>query len=81
MKMPNYKIELHQWANTILLGIVGFFGVQTYLIIMSDHDRLYKLETRIAVLEEDKRKQERTATVVLQSATLPSEQKKNNKTR
>lgn len=81
MRIPNYKIELHQWGNTILLSIIGFIGVQTYLMIMADHDRLYKIETRIAILEEDKRKNERTATVVLQSATLPSEQKKNQKTR
>jgi len=52
---PNSKIELHQWANSILLGIVGFFVVQTYTTIQQDHDRLATHETRISVLEDWRR--------------------------
>lgn len=52
---PNSKIELHQWANSILLAIVGFFVVQTYTTIQQDHDRLATHETRISVLEDWRR--------------------------
>ena len=48
---PTSKIELHQWMNTILLGIVGFFGVQTYLVITTDHEKLAVHETKITVCE------------------------------
>ena len=53
MTFPNSKIELHQWANTILLGVVGFFVVQTYLTIQTDHETIGKHETRITVAEKD----------------------------
>lgn len=52
---PNSKIELHQWANSILLGIVGFFVVQTYTTIQTDHDKLATHETRISLLEDWRR--------------------------
>ena len=48
---PNSKIELHQWANSILLGIVGFFVVQSYNLLQSDHERISSHETRITVNE------------------------------
>lgn len=53
MTFPNSKIELHQWANTILLGVVGFFVVETYRTIQADHETLNKHETRITVTERD----------------------------
>ena len=53
MTFPNSKIELHQWANTILLGVVGFFVVETYRTIQADHETLNKHETRITVSERD----------------------------
>jgi len=56
---PTSKIELHQWANTILLSIVGFFVLQTYYEIQADHKLLGEHETRITVLEDRK---QRTAT-------------------
>jgi hypothetical protein len=49
---PNSKIELHQWANSILLGIVGFFVMQTYFTIQKDHDKIAEHETKIAVHDE-----------------------------
>lgn len=53
MTFPNSKIELHQWANTILLGVVGFFVVETYRTIQIDHETLNRHETRITVTEKD----------------------------
>lgn len=53
--IPNSKIELHQWANSILLGIVGFFVIQTYTTIQTDHDKLATHETRISLLEDWRR--------------------------
>lgn len=50
---PTSKIELHQWFNTILLGIVGFFVVQTYNTVITDHDVLAKHDTRISVVESE----------------------------
>lgn len=52
MKITHNKIELHQWANSILLGIVAFFVVQTYLTITTDHERIANHETRITVMEK-----------------------------
>lgn len=49
---PTSKIELHQWANTLLLSIVGFFVVQTYITIQEDHERIGKHDTEIAVVKE-----------------------------
>lgn len=60
---PTSKIELHQWANTILLSIVGFFVLQTYYEIQADHKLLGEHETRISVLEDRK---SRTATNIMQ---------------
>lgn len=51
---PNSKVEMHQWANTILLSIVGFFVLQTYYEIQADHEKLGQHETRISVLEDRK---------------------------
>lgn len=48
---PTSKIELHQWANSLLLLVVGFFVTQTYLTIKNDHEVLAKHETRISVVE------------------------------
>ena len=50
----NSKIELHQWANSILLGVVSFFVIQTYNTISNDHEKLSNHETRITVLEDRK---------------------------
>ena len=56
MSFPTSKIELHQWANTILLGVVGFFVVETYRTIQTSAETLNKHETRVTVLEvSDKR--------------------------
>lgn len=60
---PNSKIELHQWANSILLGIVGFFVVQTYTTIQQDHDKLATHETRISVLEDWRRGSQQTGKI------------------
>jgi hypothetical protein len=57
---PNSKIELHQWINSILLGIVGFFVIQTYITIQTDHEKIAGHETRLAVHDE-KFKQHKTA--------------------
>jgi hypothetical protein len=58
---PNSKIELHQWANSILLGIVSFFVIQTYNTITKDHERLANHETRISVLEATKQREKQTS--------------------
>lgn len=50
---PTSKIELHQWANSLLLAIVGFFVVQTYRTISTDHERIAEHETRITVSESN----------------------------
>jgi hypothetical protein len=50
---PTSKIELHQWANSILLGIVGFFVVQTYFTIQKDHDKIGEHTTELAVTKND----------------------------
>ena len=49
---PTSKIELHQWMNSLLLGVVSFFVIQTYLTITTDHEKLADHETRITVLEK-----------------------------
>lgn len=58
---PNSKIELHQWANSILLGIVSFFVIQTYNTITKDHERLANHETRISVLEATRQREKQTS--------------------
>ena len=58
---PNSKIELHQWANSILLGIVSFFVIQTYNTIIKDHELLANHETRISVLEATKQREKQTS--------------------
>lgn len=72
---PNSKIELHQWANSILLGIVGFFVVQTYTTIQADHDKLADHQTRITVLEDWRRSASQTGQTSAQQieAVLPKE--------
>ena len=70
---PTSKIELHQWFNSILLGIVGFFVVQTYMTITTDHEVLAKHETRISVMES--RIGVRQTSMNLQEAILPKETK------
>jgi hypothetical protein len=57
---PTSKIELHQWANSLLLVVVGFFVTQTYMTIKADHEKLAEHDTKIAVHEE-KLKQHETA--------------------
>jgi len=56
---PTSKIELHQWANSILLGVVAFFVVQTYHTITEDHERLANHETRITVIEAVERNRDK----------------------
>jgi hypothetical protein len=51
MTFPNSKIELHQWANSLLLGIVNFFVIQNYNLLQTDHEKLAAHETRITVAE------------------------------
>lgn len=76
---PNSKIELHQWANSILLGIVAFFVVQTYQTISTDHERLANHETRITVIEAvERNRSSQTSMNVPIEAILPSETKVKN---
>jgi len=70
---PTSKIELHQWFNSILLGIVGFFVVQTYMTITTDHEVLAKHETRISVIES--RIGVRQTSMNILEAILPKETK------
>jgi len=71
---PNSKIELHQWANSILLGIVAFFVVQTYQTISTDHERLANHETRITVIEAvERNRPAQTSMNKPIEAILPSE--------
>lgn len=65
---PNSKIELHQWANSILLGVVSFFVIQTYNTISADHElnaqqttELSLHELRIHSLEESRSQQKQTS--------------------
>lgn len=71
---PTSKIELHQWANSILLGIVGFFVVQTYQTIQQDHDKLGNHETRISVLEDWRRGTKQTGIIQQQMEAILPEQ-------
>lgn len=48
---PTSKIEIHQWFNSLLLGVVIFFVVQTYNTITKDHEVIANHETRISVVE------------------------------
>ena len=57
------NIDLYKWANSILLGVVSFFVIQTYSIIQTDHDKLATHETRISVLEDWRRGSEQTGSV------------------
>ena len=61
IQFPNSKVELHQWANSILLLMVGFVAAATYNEIHTDHDTLAKHETRITVLEDHDKNNKRTA--------------------
>lgn len=70
---PTSKIELHQWFNSILLGIVGFFVIQTYNTVVSDHEVLAKHETRISVIES--RMNGKQTAMSLIEAILPKETK------
>lgn len=67
---PTSKIELHQWANSILLGLVSFFVIQTYNTITADHEVLAKHETRISVLEATQKREKQTSWCPL-DAILP----------
>ena len=58
---PNSKIELHQWFNSILLGMVSFFVIQTYNTVVADHEVLAKHETRITVLEATRQREKQTS--------------------
>ena len=58
---PNTKIELHQWFNSILLGMVSFFVIQTYNTIAKDHETIENHEVRISVLEATKGKDKQTS--------------------
>lgn len=49
---PTSKIELHQWANSILLGIAVFFLQDEHSTIKDDHETIAKHETRITVIEK-----------------------------
>lgn len=70
---PTSKIELHQWFNSILLGIVGFFVIQTYNTVVADHEVLAKHETRITVIES--RMNGKQTAMSLIEAILPKETK------
>lgn len=70
---PNSKIELHQWFNTLLLGVVGFFAIETYRTITADHEVLAKHETRISVIES--RMNGKQNAISLLEAILPKETK------
>jgi len=70
---PTSKIELHQWFNSILLGIVGFFVIQTYNTVVADHEVLAKHETRITVIES--RMNLKQNAISLLEAILPKETK------
>ena len=73
---PTSKIELHQWANSILLGVVAFFVVQTYQTISNDHERLANHETRITVIEAVERNRDKQTSMIEPcEAILPSETK------
>ena len=73
---PTSKIELHQWANSILLGIVAFFVVQTYQTISTDHEKLANHETRITVIEAvERNRNSQTSMNTPIEAILPSETK------
>ena len=50
--MPEKMKDFHQILNTILLGIVGFFSIQTYLKIDGDHEKINDHEVRIGILED-----------------------------
>lgn len=67
VKFPNSKIELHQWINTLLLAVVGFFCVETYRTIQSDHDTLISVVSEVGYLKSDvldlKHEKERTSTI------------------
>lgn len=49
---PTSLIELHQWANSILLVVAIFFVRETYNTIKEDHKKNEEQETRIAVIEK-----------------------------
>jgi len=68
---PTSKIELHQWFNSILLGIVGFFVLETYNTVKQDHEVIATLVTRVTVLESVR---EQTSMNILE-AILPKETK------
>lgn len=70
---PNSKIELHQWFNSLLLLVVGFFVTQTYLTIAKDHETLANHETRISVIES--RMNNKQTSFNLLEAILPKETK------
>lgn len=57
------NIDLYKWANSILLGVVSFFVIQTYSIIQTDHDKLATHETRISVLEDWRRGSQQTGKI------------------
>lgn len=53
--MKDTGLALHrylQYLNTVLLTVIGFFGMKTYDVIMQDHEKLANHEVRISVLEE-----------------------------
>lgn len=50
--MANVKSNWHEYFNSGLLLLVGFFAQQTYSTIKNDHEVLANHETRITVLEK-----------------------------
>lgn len=72
MTFPNSKIELHQWFNSGLLLVVGFFVTQTYFTIAKDHEVIANHETRISVLEATGKQSKQTSRS-FHDAMLPKE--------
>lgn len=48
---PASKIELHQWANSLMMLVIGFIAAATYNEIHADHEKIADHETKLAVHE------------------------------
>lgn len=77
---PVSKVELHQWANTLLLfgltitgAIIAYIGDKTYSIIAGDHEKIAEHETRITVLERmgEKENKKKDCEYPIHPADLP----------
>ena len=74
IKIKEKDIELHQWINSVLLGLISIVAGKIYDRVDKDHDVITGHEFRIASLEGAK-KRESHDTISFLDAIIPDKLK------